>query len=252
MKIEDTPFAFSGQSPIEKLKRPGQVPNVDATLDDLDLSFLDLLTSVAADPQGAEAVVIATVAPKAKVSEPAKKTETVEKPKLSIVPPRKTETLSDSEITQVKKDMTLLSTDLTASDAQYLKQVVIPGLPILMGSVPFESIFPAGGDGEISYKGFDVSSKLADLIQKGYKSGQPIRVELDPQSAIVLKIRNGQVSAEFVSAEKGMAMVMQQELDQLRNRMLLKNLPVGNLEYKYRDPAQAKQEQSQNAEDENT
>jgi hypothetical protein len=138
--------------------------------------------------------------------------------------------------------MVLLKDALTPVDVQYMKQVVIPGLPILVGNVPSNSIFPTGEEGEISYKGFEVSSKLSEMIEKGYRSGRPIRVELDPNSAVVIKIRNGQVSAQFVSTDKS-ALSMQHGLDDLRNRMLARNLPVGQLEYQYRDPGQGPQKE---------
>lgn len=247
MKIEDSPYNFSNQFSVEKVKRPS---SAEAMLDAFDLSFLDLLTSVTdTSPQ---TVVTPEESLPVKQKETPKPTEKIaEKPKLTLVEPsRKTEHTTEDPVTRVEKDMTLLNTDLTTVDQQYLKQVVIPGLPILMGSVPFESIFPTDSSGNISYKSFEISPKLAELIEKGYKTGRPIRVELDPNSAVVLKIRNGQVSAEFVSADKTASIVMQQELDQLRNRMIAKNLPVGNLEYKYRNPEQQQNQQSEEDESE--
>lgn len=241
MKIEDSPYGFQAQSPIEKIKRQNGANSVEGMLDAFEFSFLDMLTSTKEAPRQNIAPVEPTSSKPKGDLKPAEKTEetTTSKPKLSLVDSsRKADQAADEALTRVEKDMTLLSDDLTASDQQYLRQVVIPGLPIVMGSVPFESIFSPGGGGQISYQGFEVSPKLAELIEKGYKTGQPIRVELDPHSAVVLKIRNGQVSAEFVSADKTAAMVLQQELDQLRNRMLSRNLPVGSLEYKYRDPSQ--------------
>ncbi|HEY9744803.1 MAG TPA: hypothetical protein V6C99_01145 [Oculatellaceae cyanobacterium] len=243
MKIEETPYHFSGQSPVEKLRRPIQTGNLDAMLADFDLSFLDLLTTVS------EKVALdekeTPVLEKRTASVVESKQKATEKPKLTLVEaPQKTETREEDAMTRVEKELSLLSTDLTPTDLQYLKQVVIPNVPILLGSVPLESVFPLTADGEINYRGFDVSPKLAELVEKAYKTGRPIRVELDTHSAVVLKIRNGQVSAEFVSADKGAALSMQQELDHLRNRMLLKNLPVGNLESRYRDPSQPRREQT--------
>jgi hypothetical protein len=253
MKVEDSPYGFYGSSPIEKLKRPNGVNNAEGLLEAFDLSFLDLLTSTTELPRQSTAQVdTAQVAQKNQPKAVEKPEETTAKPKLSLVRDvdtcKSASNAAEDAVTRVAKDMTLFSDDLTATDLQYLKQVVIPGLPILMGSVPFESIFPPDGSGNISYQGFEVSPKLAELIEKGYKTGQPVRVELDPHSAVVLKIRNGQVSAEFVSADKTAAMVLQQELDQLRNRMLSRNLPVGTLEYKYRDPAQPQPRQQDNDE----
>lgn len=250
MKIEETPYGFSNPA-IEKIKRSAQ--GVDALLDDFSLSFLDLLTSAA--DQAERTPAVASESSTAKAKETAKPEEkptedTADKARLSLVQSvPKTETLQEAAVTRVEKDMMLLNTELTDVDQQYLKQVVIPNVPILLGSVPFESVFPVDESGNISYQGFEISPKLSELIEKGYKTGRPIRVELDPHSAVVLKIRNGQVSAEFVSADRTAATIMQQELDQLRNRMISKNLPVGSLEYKYRDPSQSHTQQDDDAQE---
>jgi hypothetical protein len=249
MRIENTSLQPSGaSSPVDKLRRPGS--SMETTMEDLDLSFMDLLSNIVS-----EALVSAPPASKAEPKEkskPAAATETKESPgatKLSLV--GKVSTTRENEaMDAVDHDMALLKDALTPADVQYLKQAVIPGLPILMGTVPSNSVFPTGEDGEISYRGFDVSPKLSELIEKGYRSGRPIRVELDSNSAVVIKIRNGQVSAQFVSSDKNASMGMQQGLDDLRNRMLARNLPVGQLEYQYRDPGQPqKQDQPEDSQE---
>ena len=254
MRIENNSLQTSGASPIDKLRRPDS--SADSTMVDLDLSFMDLLSTIIADgPLNTPQQPAVEKAPeKAKVSPTKQSTaskETEPAPKLTLVA-KATKTDSDElDSDSVKHDMVLLKEALTPTDIQYMKQIVIPGLPILMGSVPTNTIFPTGGDGEISYRGFEISPKLAELIEKGYQSGRPIRVELDPESAVVLKIRNGQVSAQFVSSDKNASAMMQQGLDDLRNRMLARNLPVGQLEYQYRDPShpqkQDEPEESQNS-----
>ena len=240
MKIEDSHYHFKGASPVDKLRRTSQSSALDATFDNYDLSFLDMLTSVVSETF-AESVDDAQLADvqvkdkKAKASESAK--EKPSTPKLTLV--GQVTSTEEEPATQVEHDMVMFKADMSDIDVQYMKQVVIPGLPILVGSVPFESVFPAGGDQEISYRGFEISPKLAELIEKGYRTGRPIRVELDANSSVVLKIRNGQVSAEFVSNNQAAAFAMQHELDDLRNRMAARNLPVGVLEYKYRDSQQS-------------
>jgi hypothetical protein len=252
MKIEDSPFRFGGTSPVEKLRR--QHAAVEFSLDDLDLSFLDLLTAVASE--GSAERKEATdrerdelqKAEKLSTGHSAK--DVTGKPKLTLVTKPNTPAPAEDVRTEVAEDMQLLNSELSPLDIQYMKQAVIPALPILLGSVPIESVFPVEPDGAISYRGHDISPSLAELIEKGYKSGRPIRVELDPKSAVVLKIRNGQVSAEFVSTDKTMHLVMQQELDDLRHRMALKNLPVGTLDAKYRDPEQSRQQNAQDDDEE--
>lgn len=249
MKIEDSPFQFNGASPVEKLRRNAAQSSFDLALDELDMSFLELLGSITGSVKQGTAEPVAERVEKSAETKEAKKAATAEAENVKKLSSEKNgpKTEDDHLNTQVDSDMALIREQLSQLDIQYLKREVIPGLPILVGSVPFNSIFPQGADGEISYKGFDISPKLAELIEKGYKTGRPIRVELDPNSALVLKIRNGQVSAEFVSADKAAAFVMQQELDELRNRMAARNLPVGTLEYKYQDSRQNRQGQNENA-----
>lgn len=244
MKIEDSPFQFNGASPVEKLRRNASHASVDFTLDELDMSFLELLGSITGSVKKNATEALAEKTEQTAKPEAAKNTEADSSSKVARLPAAKNATSADGEAfhTRVDRDMTLTQDDLSLLDIQYLKQEVIPGLPILMGSVPFNAVFPQGEDGEIHYKGFDLSPKLTELIEKGYKTGRPIRVELDPNSALVLKIRNGQVSAEFVSNDKAAVFVMQQELDDLRNRMAARNLPVGTLEYKYQDSRQHRHE----------
>ena len=244
MRIEKSSLQSNGASPLEKLRRTAS--SLDGTLDDIDLSFMDLLNSIVS-----ESVVNALTEPtktgeeeklkeKAKIQPEASKATT--SGKLTLVGKvSATQEDKDESLDSVDHDMMLLKDALTPVDMQYMKQVVIPGLPILMGTVPTNSVFPTGEDGEVSYRGFEISPKLSELIEKGYRTGRPIRVELDQNSSVVLKIKNGQVSAQFVSSDKNASLVLQQGLDELRNRMLARNLPVGQLEYQYKNPNQQQQ-----------
>lgn len=243
MKIEETPFQFNGVAgpDARRAARPPQ----EFSLEDFDLSFLELLNTLPGAPAPVEKAEVPETArpaekPKAETrGEPAKVKGHLRLVEAPAAPP------AEETPEAVEEALTLLRRDLSDLDVQYMKQVVIPGLPIVMGSVPFQSIFPAGEDGQISYRGFEISPQLDELIREGYKSGRPIRVELDKATAVVLKIRNGQVSAEFMSTDKTMALYMKQELDDLRHRMAMRNLPVGTLEY--RDPHQSRRQPQQQA-----
>lgn len=252
MKIEDSPFQSNNTSAVEKLRRNAGQSSFDFSLEELDMSFLDLLGTLTGSVKKTGVDALAETASKRGGPMDLKKAAADKTTKVAeLKPSNKAASVEEEEFhTRVDSDMTLTQQDLSLLDIQYLKQEVIPGLPILIGSVPFHSVFPQGKDGEISYKGFELSPKLAELIEKGYKTGRPIRLELDPNSALVLKIRNGQVSAEFVSNDKAAAFAMQQELDDLRNRMAARNLPVGTLEYKYQDSRQ-RQKDDENSESKN-
>lgn len=144
-----------------------------------------------------------------------------------------TESGDDSDDTvDPKKVVHLLQDALTPSDVLYLKQWLIPNLPIMVGQVPIQQLFPAYEDGEISYRGFDVSDNLKNLVQKGVKTGAPIRVELDGDASVVLKFKNGRVSAEFLSSDKMGAWMVKQQLETLKQQLLSKQLPVDDVTYR--------------------
>lgn len=62
-----------------------------------------------------------------------------------------------------------------------------------------------GGSGDSSYRNIAVSQGLEKLLEAAQKSAKPIRIALDNQSAVILKIRQGKVSAEFLSSDPQVA-----------------------------------------------
>jgi len=138
-------------------------------------------------------------------------------------------------------ELKLLFDALTPADKRFIQQVIIPNIPLPATTVPFQTFFTPPDSGVEGYVRLDAQSPLAEMIQAGYRTGRPFRVELDDKSSIVLKITNGRVSAEFVSSDRGMALLMQQELTQLRQKLLQKNLPVNTLEARYQQGQQQPQ-----------
>lgn len=260
MKIDDSSAANQNYaSGIQKLLiNDTSLSKLENTLGSFDLSFLEMLTSLS-DTRKQEALRSYTLADKSSASSSkvisAKVLSFLEKAASQVESEEPTEEVVDdidyvSLNDSVDADMILLKEAMTPIDFQYLKQVVIPGLPILLGTVPVQSVFPVEKNGSISYQGFGVSEQLDALIQQGYKTGRPIRVELNDKTSLVLKIKNGQVSAEFVSSDRAASMAMQQQLDELRNRMSAKNLPVGTLDAKYKENHQSGKKNSSNAQSE--
>ena len=227
MKIEDRSDAIYRTSPLEKLKRDMPVTERNLLPADLNRTFLELLTMSSntasnnsppssAHPEDDPHALFVPLS--AESVTPKDQSDTV--PTDRIPAPVQTSTADpERRADDVDRDRAVLEMLLSDADRQYFQQVVIPGLPILMGSVPFERVFPPRG--ETSYRGMTLSPRMAELIEQGYRTGHPVRVDLDEHSSVVLKIRDGRVSAEFVALDKGAALVMQQELDRLRNRMLL-------------------------------
>jgi hypothetical protein len=243
MKIDDpSSRAFSGTSPLRKLRAADSGAPPDWPGDGPDLSFLDLLTSLSPETEtGTRAVSAEAEAEADKTAETSEEeaaaTNAADSTADNVYRLPMTNRVATGRELDAEPlgpaDRTLKASELSAADLDYLKQAVIPNLPILMGSMPLQSVFPTESDGTVSYRGFEVSSSLAELIEHGYKTGRPIRVEMDAQSAVVLKIRDGRVSAEFVSAEQGAVLALQQELNELRGRLAARNLPVGTLESRY-------------------
>lgn len=95
------------------------------------------------------------------------------------------------------------------------------------------------------------SGKLDPQFEASLKSaaqtGQPVRVDLDDQSAVIFKILNGKVSAAFLTSDQGMALYLSQQLTLLRKQLADQNLPVDSLGYLFqsdtREDSQNKQHQ---------
>lgn len=261
MKIDETASIYPVQgAAAAALKKLQSAASADFWADGPDLSFMDLLTSLPSESTTPQSALLAEkkVDDSKKAADDASKTTTPnEKPvdnvrrlPVSTQAAGSVHHLSDSDDALDDFDK-LSASDLSKTDVDYLKQAVIPNIPILTGTVPIQNVFPTTSEGEISYRGFNVSPPLSELIAHGYKTGRPIRVELDNDSAIVLKIRDGRVSAEFVSVEQSAALAMQQEFAELRSRLVARNLPVGTLEARYNpDQQQSRQKQQQDASDE--
>jgi hypothetical protein len=88
-----------------------------------------------------------------------------------------------------------------------------------------------GGSGDSSYRNMAVSQGLEKLLEAAQKSAKPIRIALDDQSAVILKIRQGKVSAEFLSSDPQVALQLANHIHSLRQRLMDKGLPVEQLDY---------------------
>ncbi|MGE0199351.1 MAG: hypothetical protein AB7P76_00130 [Candidatus Melainabacteria bacterium] len=214
-------------------------------LDALDLAFLDLLGSVQEAGLPQPGATSRTAEPPA-AEKPAANAQRETTPAPVVQPavtdadnpgPVQRRTGADDQDLS-PQDLTLLMHQLGPDDLSYLKQVVIPALPIVMGSVPLDTVFKTTGSGQLDFGGYTLSDNMTRLIEKGYKTGQAIRIDMDKDSSLILRIVNGQVSASFVSADRAGAFYIKQQLDDLRQRMIARNLPVGTLEYQDQSPEQ--------------
>ncbi len=233
MKIEDTPFQFTVQSDGARVHRV--VGSSSQGFDAIDLAFLDLLGNVSEGnrKQDAKAAVQEYLktddVKKSSEDTTSNENKAVDYDKKATIESKSVRSLESDDI--IKKELALLKAVLSNQDVMFLKNAVIPGLPILAGNVPLNQIFPRQGDGSLDLRGYTISGKLSELIEKGHATGRPIRVEVDENSSLILRIRNGRVSADFISNDRAAAFYIKQQLDELRQRMSSKNLPVGDLAY---------------------
>lgn len=248
MKIEDSPFQFTtttlGNTEQGNVRRV--MGSNTAGFDMLDLAFIELLGTVGSPAKpGVAKEAVEKELERTEQKSSAEKTRD-DKP-VANKPVDAASGSSDEPRKSVEKELAIFHNQLTPVDIQYMKEIVIPGLPILQGSVPLQSIFPANANsGGFNFHDYEISQKLADLVKAGYKSGRPFRVEMDENSSVILKIRNGKVSAEFISTDRAAALYIKQELDELRQRMATKNLPIDLLSYKEQ---KEQREQQRNSDD---
>jgi len=138
-----------------------------------------------------------------------------------------------------KGDFLKLKDDFNQEDIKFLKTLVDNPSMIL------QSINPQSGQitfgipdmqGGISYKSFDFSKGLSNLIEYAAKSQKPVRINFDDESSVILKInKEGKVSAEFVSSNAAMEFILRNNIPNLRNKMDKEGLPYGTLSYKEND-----------------
>ncbi|MBY0450834.1 MAG: hypothetical protein K2X01_09455 [Cyanobacteria bacterium] len=138
-------------------------------------------------------------------------------------------------------DTRFVLSSLTANDARFLQQVLLLGLPVSMmqankGNQAGTSFSSAILDSTMSADSASVtrglSKGLSEALKTAYKSNQSVRIDIDNQASVVLKFSQGKVSAEFLSSEHTMTLYLKQHLDELRQRLAAKNLPVGDVLYK--------------------
>lgn len=248
MKIEDSPFQFTTTVDQGKVRRV--MGTNTAGFDMLDLAFIELLGTVGSpDKPGVAQDVIKTELDKTeKKSSVDKSHDTLEDKPVAKADDTPPVTRSEERKDSVQKELAIFHKQMTPTDIQYMKDVVIPGLPILQGSVPLQSIFPVDeNSGGFNFHDYEISQKLADLVKSGYKTGRPFRVEMDENSSVIMKIKNGKVSAEFISTDRAAALFIKQELDELRQRMATKNLPIDLISY--REQKQQRQQRDDNNND---
>lgn len=238
---QSAPFQFATTTNIDfdnqRIHRV--VGGANQGFDDLDLAFIELLGSWKSPEKSSDKLSDKQAQASAVLENESKKQITTSIYASDAKSASESASVESSHISPlddprrvVQEELAILIQDMTKEDVAFMKEAVIPGLPIISGSVPMNSLFPSDPQGGLTFKGYDISAKLAKLIEDGHKTGRAFRVEVDENSSVVLKIRNGKVSADFISNDRAAAFFIKQELDELKQRLQAKSLPVEHLGYR--------------------
>jgi hypothetical protein len=138
-----------------------------------------------------------------------------------------------------KGDIFKLKNDFNQEDIKFLKTMVENPSMMLQSINPqncqMTFAIPDMGGG-VSYKSFDFSKGLSNLIEYAQKSQKPVRINFDEDSSVILKIsKEGKLSAEFVSNNAAMEFILRNNIPNLRNKMDKEGLPYDNISYKEDD-----------------
>jgi len=89
-----------------------------------------------------------------------------------------------------------------------------------------------GTQGTVSYKSFDVSKGLFNLIEYSLKSKKPVRLDFKGDSSVILKMnKEGKLIAEFLSNNEAMAYILKSSIPNLRNKMDSEGIPYDDIFY---------------------
>ena len=86
---------------------------------------------------------------------------------------------------------------------------------------------------EVSYKSFDISKGLFNLIDYSFKAQKPVRLDFNGNSSVILKMNiDGKLIAEFISNDKAMEYVLKSNIPGLRDKLDSEGIPYEEISYK--------------------
>ena len=134
--------------------------------------------------------------------------------------------------------------ELRIDDLISLQQLVPHPLPTALPlnvAVPQPQEVP-----QAHYTSLGVSKGLQKLLDEGFKSQRPVRVDINDNASVILKMgRDGLVSAEFLTANQWADWYFRHNLSSLKQALDAKQLPVGQLTVR-QEERQPNQEESAN------
>lgn len=98
-----------------------------------------------------------------------------------------------------------------------------------------------------SYTSLNFSKNLSEALEKAYKNNRPIRIDFEKDTSVILKIdKDGKVSAQFLSTDKMMELLLKDNLYLLRAKLDKEGLPYNELNYKDQSGDNKEREKNQN------
>ena len=86
---------------------------------------------------------------------------------------------------------------------------------------------------QVSYKSFNFSKGLFNLIEYSFKKQKPIRLDFRGNSSVILKVNNqGRLSAEFISNDTAMEYILRSSLPNLKNKLDSEGIPYEKIVYR--------------------
>ena len=87
--------------------------------------------------------------------------------------------------------------------------------------------------GQVSYKSFDVSKGLFNLMEYSFKTQKPVRLDFNGNSSVILKMNKDQkLVAEFISNDKAMEYVLKSSIPNLKNKLDSEGITYEEISYK--------------------
>jgi len=86
---------------------------------------------------------------------------------------------------------------------------------------------------QVSYKSFEVSKGLFNLMEYSFKSQKPVRLDFNGNSSVILKMNNdGKLIAEFISNDKAMEYVLKSSIPGLKDKLDSEGIAYEEISYK--------------------
>ncbi len=97
-----------------------------------------------------------------------------------------------------------------------------------------------------TYKAQQTSKVLTNLIDKAYKTGQPVRLDFDNNVSVIMKIdKKGKISAEFIPGDKAVEEYLRNNIRSLKQRFDDESIQYNDIFYRQsRNPNQQNQQKN--------